>query len=87
MFRPIRKDTPRGKAAEKLRLGQLCIFVFTPCNALIYLLSELNQRGGIEPLLDDPMPVLYLTIGVPAITLFLGLMWIYEGSWQMRKLS
>lgn len=87
MFRPVRTDTPRGKAAEKLQLGQLCIFVFTPCNALIYLLSGLTERDGVRPLLDDPGPVVMIMVGVPSITLLLGLMFLYEGWWRLRQLA
>ncbi len=86
MFRPIRTDTPKGKAAEKVQLGQMCIFVFTPCNALVYLLSGLSEHEGVLPLLDDPGPVVMLMVGVPAITLFLGLMFWYEGRWHLRRL-
>ena len=87
MFRPIRTDTPRGKAAEKLQLGQMCVFLFTPCNALIYLLSGLTERDGIRPLLNDPGPILSIMIAVPSITLLVGLGFMYEGWWRLRKLE
>jgi|GEM_PF-5928506 len=87
MFRPVRIDTPRGKAAQKLQLGQLCVFVFTPCNAMVYLMGGLTERDGIRPLLEDPWPVFSMMIAVPSITLLLGLMFMYEGWWNLRKLT
>lgn len=87
MFRPIRTDTPRGKAAQKLQLGQMCIFVFTPCNALIYLLSGLSEHDGVRPLLADPGPVVAVMVVVPAITLLLGTMYLYDGRWHLRRLA
>lgn len=87
MFRPIRTDTPKGKAAQRLQLGQMCVFVFTPCNALTYLLNGLTERGGVRPLLDDPGPVVSMMIGVPSITLLLGVMFMYEGWWHLRQLE
>ena len=48
-------------------------------------MSGLSEHEGVRPLLEDPLPVLYLLIGVPSITLGLGLMWMYEGWWQLRQ--
>ncbi len=87
MFRPIRKDTPKGKAAQTLQLGKLCVFVFTPGNAMIYLLSGLTQQEGVRPLLDDPGSAFPVMVLVPSITLLIGLMLMYDGWWNMRRLS
>lgn len=87
MFRPIRKDTSKGKAASRLQLGKLCVFVFTPCNAMIYLMSGLTESDGVRPLIDDPGMANPLVVLVPAITLLIGLMFMYDGWWNLRRLA
>ena len=85
MFRPIRTDTPRGKAAQTLRSGQCCVFILTPLFVFDYGQRIVANGGFTQPASEHASAVLPSVVVIPAIALLIGLMLMYDGWWHLRR--
>lgn len=86
MFRPIRRDTPRGEAAYRYEFGIELMFVYPPLFLIMYYGEHAIQwmNGGhvaYSDFIDYPLWLF-------AIALFMaGIASAYDGWWHLRKLS
>ncbi len=87
MFRPIRNDWPKAKAARTYQSGVGMTFFLTPFFVLIYLVVPLLEEGHLRPSIGVQTEVLPVGIVFPTVTFLCGLMLMYDGWWRLRKLS
>ncbi|UYV14048.1 MAG: hypothetical protein NCW75_07085 [Phycisphaera sp.] len=87
MFRPIRTDTPRGKATQTLQTGQFCVFVLAPMLAFEYGLRILQDGGWTRPASEHAADVLPAIVMIPVVALLIGVMLMYDGWWHLRRLE
>lgn len=87
MFRPIRTDTPRGKAAQTLQTGRCCVFILTPLFAFDYGQRIVTTGGFAQAASEHATAVLPAVVVIPAISLLIGLMLMYDGWWHLRRLA
>lgn len=86
MFRPIRRDTPRGEAVYRLEFGIELMLVYTPLFLVMYygehVLTLLNESGVSTA--DLFIPPLWLV----AVATFLGgIGMAYDGWWHLQRLK
>ncbi len=86
MFRPIRRDTPRGEAAYRYELGIELMLVYSPLFLVMYYgeyaLQWLN-RGNVSLPGFLEYPLWLFTVAI----FLAGIAMAYDGWWHLRKLS
>lgn len=87
MFRPIRNDTPKGMAARKFQLGLLCLFFFPPLQALYYAVGAWEQGRPVLPSMGETTTIVPPIVLIPSVTVLIGLAFLYDGWWHLRRLS
>lgn len=86
MFRPIRNDTPKGKAAQKFEGGLSLMLLCAPALAVSYAYDVLAAGHSILQPWSESSGVLPPILVFPMVTVLLGLMLAYDGWWHLRHL-
>ncbi len=86
IFRPIRRDTPRGEAAYRYDLGIQLMLVYTPLVLVMYYgeyaLAWLRERQVQDiGLLEYPLWI------AAVVTFLCGIAIAYDGWWTLRRLA
>lgn len=87
MFRPIRNDTPKGKAALKFKGGLALAFLVAPLNAASIAFNAMDQDQPILEIGHNAGEIIPPVVFIPSIMLILGLMLAYDGWWHLRQIE
>ncbi|MFI4917475.1 MAG: hypothetical protein ACIAS6_13335 [Phycisphaerales bacterium JB060] len=76
-----------GKAARKFQLGLLFLFFMPPLQALYYAVGAWDQGRPLLPPMGEATTIVPPIVLIPTITVLIGLAYMYDGWWNLRRLS